>query len=96
MAFNSETASEAGKKSKRGKDKQLKQIREVFFECLDNNRDNIQKWLDEAAKDNPAKALELLLKMSRLIIPHPKHQDVEIDSEPVKINYIHLGEGKEM
>ena len=69
MAFTSETGTKAGKKSKRGQDTQLKEIREVFTTLLENNQSNIQTWLDEAAKEDPARALELLLKISSFVVP---------------------------
>ena len=62
--FDSKKGSEAGKMSKRGKDSQLSEIRSKFSDILDSNIDNINKWIDELAVDDPAKAIELLLKMS--------------------------------
>jgi hypothetical protein len=100
MGFNSQTGSAAGKKSKRGEDIQLKAIRGKFHSVLEKNQPNIQKWLDEVAKDDPAKALELLLKLSSYVMPKPRTVELEIDiSEDYKtkwaqpLNIINLGEG---
>ena len=78
MAFNSETGAIAGSKSKRGTDNQLREIREVYFNLLEDNTDNIQKWLNEVAEQDPAKALELLLKISSFVIPKPKTVQISI------------------
>lgn len=72
MGFDKQTAKEAGKKSKRGADNQLKELREIYNNILEGNIDNIQEWFDRIAKDNPAKALELMLKMGSYIIPKPR------------------------
>lgn len=72
MAFDKESAKEAGKKSKRGADTQLKELREVYSEILEANTENIQKWFDKVAVDSPAKALELMLKMGSYVIPKPR------------------------
>jgi hypothetical protein len=78
MAFNSESGAIAGSKSKRGADNQLREIREVYFNLLEDNSDNIQKWLNEVAEQDPAKALELLLKISSFVIPKPKTIQISI------------------
>ena len=100
MGFNSQTGSAAGKKSKRGEDIQLKAIRGKFQSVLEKNQPNIQKWLDEVAKDDPAKALELLLKLSSFVIPKPRTVELEIDvtkeyktKRAQSLNIINLGEG---
>ena len=78
MAFNSESGAIAGSKSKRGADNQLREIREVYFNLLEDNSDNIQKWLNEVAEQDPAKALELLLKISSFVVPKPKTIQIAI------------------
>ena len=84
MAFTKETATEAGKKSKRGQDKQMKEARDVFKEVLSDNKENVQVWLDEVAKDNPGKALELLLKLGSFVIPKPKFVEIQ-NNDCIKI-----------
>ena len=78
MAFNSETGAIAGSKSKRGTDNNLREVREVYLNLLEANTDNIQRWLNEVAEDDPAKALELLLKISAFVIPKPKTVQIAI------------------
>jgi len=95
MAFDKETGKEAGKLSKRGKDTVLKELRENYSELLNNNQDKLQKWLDEVAINDPAKALELVLKIGSYVIAKPR--SVEIKSEhreqPLFPNIIDLGKG---
>ena len=74
MAFDKDTGASAGKKSKRGSSKQINEIREVYSELLHNNKDKLQEWFDEVGKQDPAKALDLMLKMSALL---PKYKLVE-------------------
>ena len=77
MGFTSETGREAGQRSKRGKCSDTQEIREVLQNILVGNQDNIQNWLDETAKENPAKAIDLLLKMSAYVLPKPRHEVVQ-------------------
>ena len=90
MAFDKETAKMAGQKSKRRQDTQLKALRSLFSEVIDTNKSKIQGWIDEVGKDDPAKALEILLKFSSFIIPKPK--TIEIiepkNSEPDEIKIV--------
>ncbi|MDC0339393.1 hypothetical protein OAN33_07645 [Flavobacteriales bacterium] len=72
MAFDKDTGASAGKKSKRGSSKQINEIREVYCELLHNNKDKLQEWFDEVGKQDPAKALDLMLKMSAFVLPKYK------------------------
>ena len=85
MPFNKETASKAGKKSKRGKDKQLNELRGFYKGLLEANKGNIQVWLDSTAEKDPAKALELIIKMSSFVIPKPKTVLLEHPDEEDKV-----------
>ena len=79
MAFDTETGKEAGKKSKRGQDTQLKELRECYSEILENNKGNIQEWIDKVAETDPAKALELILKLEL-------KQNI-VEQEPTQITF---------
>ena len=90
MGFDSAKGKEAGSISKRGKDVQLKVIRGIFSNILDNNSDKIQGWIDEVAKDDPAKALDIYLKFSAFVIPKMRSIEIKEDvlpQEPIKITY---------
>ncbi len=85
MAFDTETGKQAGKLSKRGADTQLKELRGFYSNILENNQDKIQNLFDEVAKKDPAKALELILKLSSFIIPKPRSIEIKA-SDNAKIN----------
>ena len=91
MGFNKETAKAAGSKSKRGSNEQIKELRGLFLDVLDDNKSNIQVWIGEVAEKDPAKALELLLKFSTFVIPKPKlteYIEDQVQRKPVRINFI--------
>tara|TARA_R110000744_G_scaffold379698_2_gene498445 strand:+ start:1003 stop:1317 length:315 start_codon:yes stop_codon:yes gene_type:complete len=62
--------------------------REVFNTLLQNNAKNMQGMFDRIAEDNPAKAMELLLKVSEYVIP--KLRSVEIKQDAGFINSIQI------
>ena len=84
MAFDKDTGASAGKKSKRGSSKQINEIREVYSELLQNNKDKLQAWFDEVGREDPAKALDLMLKMSAFVLPKYKLVESKVfeTSEP--------------
>lgn len=93
MAFDQQSGSEAGKKSKRGQGKEIKELREIYSNLLKKNQDKLQNWFDEVGKEDPAKAIDLLIKMSAFVLP--KYRQVEFDIVQEKnINVIDLGNGQ--
>ena len=84
MAFDKETGKQAGKKSKRGTDTQLRELRSIYADLLQSNTDKIQVWFDKVAKDEPVKALDLMLKFSSFIIPKPRSIEVNIKEDEIK------------
>ena len=46
-----------------------KETREVIQDVIDGNGANLGKWLEQVAQDDPAKALELFLKLSEFVLP---------------------------
>ena len=81
MKFNKETAKLNGQKSKRGLSKTNQELRDVFQNVIESNEKNIGIWLNEAAKESPTKALELLLKISSFIMSKPKAISVNLESD---------------
>ncbi len=49
--------------------KVTKITREVIQDVVDGNSANLEKWLESVGQDDPAKAIELYLKMAEYIIP---------------------------
>ena len=59
--------------------KVTQQIRDRFQDIANDNLDNVQRWLDEIAVDNPEKALDLFLKLSEYVLPKLARTEVIAD-----------------
>jgi len=92
MAFDKNTGSKAGKKSKRGSGKEVKELREIYSELLNDNKDKLQGWIDEVGETDPAKAVDLLIKLSSFVLPKFRQVDYELSNDNV-VNVINLGSG---
>lgn len=62
------------------------EVREAFQELISGNLDSMNEWIEQVAKDNPAKALELLLKMSDFILPRLNRVEMDQSDEQNKVN----------
>ena len=51
------------------KNKNTQQIREAYQLLTEQNLDNMNRWLQQTAHEDPAKAMDLMLKLSEYIIP---------------------------
>ena len=56
--------------------KNTKQIREAYQKLTEDNLDNMNRWLMQTAQEDPAKALDLMLKLSEYIIPKLARQEI--------------------
>ena len=56
--------------------RQTKEIREAYQRLTENNLDNMTTWLSQVAGDDPAKALDIMLRLSEYIIPKLARQEV--------------------
>jgi len=66
---------ESGNKAGRApgaKDKVQTDIKQAFQSLIEGNLPNVEKWLNDVATTNPAKALELMLRLSEFILPKIK------------------------
>lgn len=86
MAFNSETAREAGKKSKRPKDSSYKTLKDKIADIVDDNIDQFNKWMIEVGKDDPAKACDLYIKLLSFHVPKVRSIELKEPIEKKKIN----------
>ena len=59
-------------------------IKQFYLELLDGNLDNIQTWLTQTASEDPARALDFLLKLSPFVIPKKQETDLTIEN-PLRI-----------
>lgn len=68
--------------------KTTQEIREAFQLLIENNQDKMQLWLTETAMEEPARALEIILKMSEYIVPKLSRSEVkaEITDKSIVIN----------
>jgi len=71
------------------KDKTNKEIREAYQELIEGNLSNIETWLNQVAAKDPARAIELLLRLSEFILPKIKTIDLNAN-----INTPHIIEYK--
>ena len=64
------------------------EIRNAFQLLIEDNQVNMQKWLTETAMEEPARALEIILKMSEYIVPKLSRSEVkaEITDKSIIIN----------
>lgn len=59
-------------------------IKEYYLDLLNNNLESIQLWLNQTAQEDPAKALDFLLKLSPFVIPKKTETDLNVES-PINI-----------
>jgi len=69
MPFNSKTASEAGKKSKRKRDQQISDLRDFFIDLSEEHKEKLTEALDRVYKHSPARYIELYLKVMAFALP---------------------------
>jgi hypothetical protein len=56
--------------------KTTNQIKQAYQKLLEDNLDNMTQWLGKIAEKDPAKATELMLKLSEYILPKLARQEV--------------------
>ncbi len=63
------TGKKFGGRTKGTPNKVTNDIREAYKKLLDKNIDNLDKWLNEIAKTSPARAFDIILRLSEFVIP---------------------------
>lgn len=66
------------------KDKAQTDIKEAFQTLVENNLSNVETWLNEVAAENPAKALDFMLRLSEFIVPKQKAVEFKEPAPPEK------------
>jgi hypothetical protein len=63
-------------------------IKERFQDLTENNLDRIQSWIDKVGDKDPAKAMELYLKLAEYVTPKlaRKENRIEVDKQINKVN----------
>jgi hypothetical protein len=59
-------------------------IKDAYADLIAGNLDRIQGWLDRVAKDDPGKAIDLLVRLSPFVIPKNVSQEITFES-PIQI-----------
>lgn len=59
-----------------------KQLREAIYVFLHENKDNIRKWMDDVAKDDPKEALRVFISMTEYALPKLARSEVTQHTEP--------------
>ncbi len=70
------------------KDKAQANIKLAYQSLVEGNLTNIERWLDEVATKDPAKAIELMIKISEFIVPKMKTVDFKNESEDKRPMFI--------
>ena len=70
-----ENINRAGKK-KGTLNKNTRMIREAYQKLTEDNLDNMSIWISQVAGDDPAKALDIMIKLSEYIIPKLARQEM--------------------
>ncbi len=60
-------------------------IRLAYTNLIENNLQNITDWLASVAREDPARALDFIMKLSPFVLPRLSQQDVTSNGEPIKI-----------
>lgn len=65
--------------------KEFQEIRDKFKELIHDNLDNMNVWLAEVARDNPAKALDIIDKYAEYVMPKLSRAEISgIDGKPIE------------
>jgi hypothetical protein len=62
-----------------------KDIKQAYKELIENNVDNLTKWLSDIAKNNPEKAIYILINLSEYVIPKLGRIDSDLTTKGEKI-----------
>lgn len=54
------------------------EIKQSFQLIIEKNIDNFDTWLNDIAKENPAKAFDIILKLSEFVVPKINKQSINI------------------
>jgi len=59
-------------------------IKLAYTELIEGNLENIQNWLNDTAANDPARALDFLIKLSPFVIPKKQQADITFEN-PINI-----------
>jgi hypothetical protein len=79
MAFKKGTSGNAAGRPTGSKDKAQQDVKQAYQQLVEGNLCNIETWLNKVAQDDPGRALDFMLKLSKFIIPEMKSTDFKTD-----------------
>ncbi|WP_437396639.1 hypothetical protein [Flagellimonas lutimaris] len=56
--------------------KSTSEIRDSFQKLIEGKLPKLSKWLDEVAKDNPEKALDIIAKYAEFVLPKLQRSEI--------------------
>lgn len=65
--------------------KTTKDIKQAYRELIENNISNLTKWLESIAKNNPEKAIYILINLSEYVIPKLGRIDSDLTTKGKEI-----------
>lgn len=77
---------------KGSKNKATEAIKYAYTLLLERNSAKLDEWLERVAEDNPAKAMEIIIKMTPYVIPRLAQAEVKLDTSRSEIDYSKLTE----
>lgn len=63
-------------KGRRPGTKNQSDIKDAFQSLIENNLPKVENWLNDVAENNPAKAIEFILKISEYFLPKLKATEI--------------------
>lgn len=78
MSLTSNKAAELGKKSSRKgvPNRATSEIRDSFQKLIEGKLPKLSEWLDEVAKDNPERALNIIAKYAEFVLPKLHRKEI--------------------
>ena len=58
------------------KNKKTQAIREAYQKLTEDNLENMSTWIQQIAADDPAKAMDLMIKLSEYVLPKLQRTEV--------------------